>query len=139
MRKLLVLLAACSVALACEGRVSGLAVSLGGELGTYVLTTYNAKAVPAPLPDTVPGTTLVLQADTLVLSANGNVREARWISSTKAPAAPVISSSTNAGGYTITGDSLGFTSLPLKAAKLTTSTTLTATDAQGFVYVYTKR
>jgi len=138
MRKLLVLLAACSVVVACDTRISGVATSFSAEVGTYVLTTYNAKAVPAALPDTVPGTTLVLQADTVLLSVNGNVRESRWISSTKAPAAAVITSSANAGRYTITGDSLGFTGITLRAATLT-STTLTATDPQGFVYVFTRR
>ena len=138
MRKLLALLAACSVVVACDTRLSGVATSFSAEVGTYVLTTYNAKSVPAPLPDTLPGTALAITADTVQLLVNGNIREARYISSTRAPAGAVISSSINAGRYTITGDSLGFTGIPLKSASITSST-LTALDAQGFVYVFTRR
>ena len=139
MRKLLALFAACTLVAACDTRVSGVATSFSAETGTYVLSTYNAKPVPAPLPDTLPGSVLVLVADTIQLTSGGNVREVRYISSTKAPNPAVISSAANAGRYTITRDSLGFSGILLRSAKLTTSTTLTAVDAQGFGYVFAKR
>jgi hypothetical protein len=139
MRKPLALLAVCGALLACDTRISGIAAPFSAELGTYVLASYNGKAVPAPLPDTVPNTLLVLVADTVQLTSGGNVREARYITATPTGSGTAVTtSSSNIGRYTITRDSLGFSGILLRSARIG-SGTLTAVDAQGFEYVFDRR
>lgn len=139
MRKLLVLLALSTALLACDTRLgSSITVPFSAELGTYALQSVSGKALPMSLAPTSPNTTRQLIADTLVLTSGGNAREVYYVSSTTPPSAPVISSTTLTGKYTITRDSIALPAdFPFLYGKYA-SGTITLPDAQGFVWVFTK-
>jgi hypothetical protein len=140
MRKLLALLLVSSVVLACDTRMgSGVTVPFTAEIGTYSLQNVSGKPLPVTLAQTSPTVVRRLIADSIFLSSGGNIREVYYVRSiTTTPLDSSVSSVSQTGKYTITRDSVG---VPLDFGYRFgryANGTLTLTDLDGFLYVFTK-
>lgn len=145
MRKLLALLVICSAVLACDTRAgSSITVPFTAEIGTYSLKSIGGNPLPVQLATLQAGQLRFLFADTLFLTNGGNVQERLWIRTIKAPVLPAtipdttVGSALVAGKYQITRDSL---TLPAEFGYRFgrySSGTISITDNQGFVRVFTK-
>jgi hypothetical protein len=141
MRKLLALLAACTVIVACDSaRSTGLQSPPGAaEVGTFVLRSVSGISLPYMLAPTAPNTTRQLIADTLTIGTGGIIREIYHTSTTPTGGTASVSSVALTGTYTVTRDSLTLPAdFPYVSGRYAADSVSLRT-ANGFVYVFTRR